>query len=336
MKTVRHLVIALSALLAFSGCKKAGKGASGTAGGSGGGAVSGTAKSKAGTGGATTSGSGGATTNSAAKGPDDNSDVASQLKGPTDPARMPKAPDTPPAEVAARVIVVKYITANDPGDAKRNKDAASKRAALLAKLARQKDSDFVALAKKYSDAGEAPDRVYKIGPDSKLPFAKVAMALGEGQVSHPLGTRYGYYIVMRDKPQEVSTAHIQLVYKGAELAPVAFKRSKEDAKKLAQKVLAKALKGGNFSVLAATYSDSPSKMRGGVIRPLSEERLKKYAKGFDAYYKAALATEVSSAIHAWWAPLTKVQPIPNRKEPRAIAQKTGTSAARMNDAPMTK
>jgi parvulin-like peptidyl-prolyl isomerase len=61
-----------------------------------------------------------------------------------------------------------------------------------------------------------------------------------------------------------------ITYKGAKLAPIAIKRSKEEARTLAEKIQAKAAKpSARFAVLAARNSDSPSRLRGGVLRPMA-------------------------------------------------------------------
>lgn len=61
-------------------------------------------------------------------------------------------------------------------------------------------------------------------------------------------------------------AHILIAYKGAELAPKDVTRSKADAKKRAEEVLAKLNEEkGTFADLAKQYSDDPSKIAGGAI-----------------------------------------------------------------------
>lgn len=71
---------------------------------------------------------------------------------------------------------------------------------------------------------------------------------------------------MQDGREIVGAAHILIAYKGAELAPKEVTRSKADAKKRAEEVLAK-LKADKtkFSELATTYSDDASKVTGGAI-----------------------------------------------------------------------
>jgi parvulin-like peptidyl-prolyl isomerase len=100
-------------------------------------------------------------------------------------------------------------------------------------------------------------------------FEAAAFAMGTGQVSDPVDTPYGVYVINRVKPEEYSTAHILVQYEGAEMAPPAIKRPKDKALEKAKKVQGYATRdGANFAVLAERYSDSPSRIRGGVIKPL--------------------------------------------------------------------
>jgi parvulin-like peptidyl-prolyl isomerase len=98
----------------------------------------------------------------------------------------------------------------------------------------------------------------------------VAFGMGVGQVSDAVDTPAGYTIVMRLDDELFSSAHILIQYKGAEKAPPAITRSKEEARKLAQRVHALAIKeDANFAVLASRNSDSPSgRLRGGALRPM--------------------------------------------------------------------
>lgn len=64
----------------------------------------------------------------------------------------------------------------------------------------------------------------------------------------------------------MGAAHILVAYKGAELAPKEVTRSKAEAKKRAEEVLAKLKEDkSKLAELARTYSDDASKVTGGAI-----------------------------------------------------------------------
>ena len=57
------------------------------------------------------------------------------------------------------------------------------------------------------------------------------------------------------KPEWITAQHVLVAYKGAKNAPATVKRSKEDAKKRADEVAAKAKAGEDFTALVKEYSD---------------------------------------------------------------------------------
>ena len=66
--------------------------------------------------------------------------------------------------------------------------------------------------------------------------------------------------------EQVGASHVLLMYKGSMRAPAEVTRTKEEAKKLAAEVLAKAKKGADFDGLAKQYSDEPgAKVRAGKL-----------------------------------------------------------------------
>jgi len=220
-------------------------------------------------------------------------DIPLDPKRGADPERMPgKPPATPPERVAARYILIKFIGAEDATRTTRARADARARAERLVKVARQKGEDFVALAQKHSEVPEA-DRgkqaIFAAG--AMLPaFEKAVFTLGLGQVSNAVETDYGFYVILRDRPEEYSTAHILVQYKGAAKAPGAVRRTKEEAQERAGKIQGYATKEkANFAVLAERYSDSPSKVRGGVLRPIVPEQMPKEYKN---YVEAVVALEV--------------------------------------------
>ena len=94
---------------------------------------------------------------------------------------------------------------------------------------------------------------------------------------------------------QVGTSHVLIQYKGALRAQPTTTRSKDEAKKLATDVLAKAKKGQDFAALAKQYSDDPtSKERGGALPKVG--RNVDFGK---PYMDAAFATkpgELSSVV----------------------------------------
>lgn len=217
-----------------------------------------------------------------------------------DAARLPKKAAEEPVEVHVRALLVSHAKAS-PSTSAREKAAASRRAARISAAARKQGVDVEELAKRFSDLPEAQRddvRVIHRGPlnlDVKLVDA--ALALGLEQVSDPVETKRGFWVLQRVDAGELSTAHILVIYKGAKLASGAVKRDKEEAKKRAERYAKKAKAAKEpFPVLAGRFSDSPSKSRGGVIMPISPSRM---LPGFEPYYEAAKklkAGEVSDVV----------------------------------------
>jgi peptidyl-prolyl cis-trans isomerase SurA len=70
-------------------------------------------------------------------------------------------------------------------------------------------------------------------------------------------------------PRELSSAHILVQYAGSRLAPPAVKRTRSEARRRAVRARGLATRrGADFAALAARFSDSPSRVRGGVLRPM--------------------------------------------------------------------
>ena len=201
-------------------------------------------------------------------------DIPLDPKVPEDRSRLPKAPASTPERIAVHYILVKYKGAKDAPKAKWDKEAAGRRAQRLMRAATQKGADFLALARKFSDAVEAErDRPIFLNHGSMGKgwerFEKAAFGMQIGQVSDAILTPNGFYVMSRTEPAEYSTSHVLVHYKGSYKAPPAITRTKKEAQERAEKILGYALKkGANFAVLVGRYTDSPSRIRGGVIRPI--------------------------------------------------------------------
>ncbi len=72
----------------------------------------------------------------------------------------------------------------------------------------------------------------------------------------------------------IEASHILVAYQGAMRASPSVTRSKEEARKRAEEVLAKLKKGANFAQIATTYSDDPSAAtRGGALGAFQREAM---------------------------------------------------------------
>lgn len=77
-------------------------------------------------------------------------------------------------------------------------------------------------------------------------------------------------------PDAIAAQHVLVAYKGAKNADKKITRSKADAKKRAEEVVAKAKSGGDFSALVAEYSDDPgSKDRQGSLGKFTRDKMTK-------------------------------------------------------------
>ncbi|MBN2193907.1 MAG: peptidyl-prolyl cis-trans isomerase [Polyangiaceae bacterium] len=86
--------------------------------------------------------------------------------------------------------------------------------------------------------------------------------------------------------EKVGASHVLLAYKGATRAKDTVSRSKEEAKALADQVLARVRKGEDFSKVAQELSDCPSKARGGDLGTFARDRMA------PAFSKAAFELKV--------------------------------------------
>jgi len=89
------------------------------------------------------------------------------------------------------------------------------------------------------------------------------------------------------EPKEVAASHILISWKGAERAGPKITRTKEEARKRAEEVLAKArTKDADFAALAREYSDGPSAKKGGDLGTFGKGKMA------EAFEKAAFKLKV--------------------------------------------
>lgn len=74
----------------------------------------------------------------------------------------------------------------------------------------------------------------------------------------------------------VAAQHVLVAYRGADGAPKTVVRSRAEALKRAEEVLAKAKSGADFTALASEYSDDPSaKERAGSVGKFTRDKMAK-------------------------------------------------------------
>jgi hypothetical protein len=94
--------------------------------------------------------------------------------------------------------------------------------------------------------------------------------------------------------QKVAASHVLIQYKGSMRAAPTITRSKDEAKKLATEIMAKAKKGQDFAALAKQYSDEPgAKDRAGALGKFSKGQM---VKPFADAAFALKPGEISSVV----------------------------------------
>ena len=95
-------------------------------------------------------------------------------------------------------------------------------------------------------------------------------------------------------PDAIAAQHVLVAYKGADKSPKGVTRTKADAKKRAEEVVAKAKAGTDFSSLVAEYSDDPAaKERQGSVGKFTRDKM---AKPFSEAAFALRVDEISGAV----------------------------------------
>jgi parvulin-like peptidyl-prolyl isomerase len=155
---------------------------------------------------------------------------------------------------------------NAPSALERTRDEALTLAQRLLERAQSPGADFADLARRQS---EAPDRAQggSLGIFTKGeilgPLEKAIKSSQPGQVTGPIETELGWHIARREPIRRARAAEILISFQGKEgKGPV--KRTKVEAMKLAEEVLARARsEGSNFTALAETYSEAKTAKEGG-------------------------------------------------------------------------
>ncbi len=186
-----------------------------------------------------------------------------RLTGKPDPARVPTEGQPANEKVALEVLLVSHRGAIPrPVRPSLEKPQARKVAEHLAALAREPGTDFVELARQFSDSSDY--RIPLLTRDEGTADALLpCFRLKPGQVTGPIDTPKGFMIFRRVPLDLIEVRHILIAYKGAHGGKQT--RTKEEAEKLAEVLLRRARSGEDFAELARENSDSDSADRGGRI-----------------------------------------------------------------------
>lgn len=198
---------------------------------------------------------------------------SSVLAAPGTAPTSPTAAAAEPTTVCASHILVGYWGAAGATDLRTS--PTSRRIALdILKRVSEPGADFMKIGREAAD--RYPDiRVARTGPfvRSNMPeaFANTVFALQPGQIADGLTTTaFGFHIIRRNPT--VHCRHILIQYKGASRATV--ERSRDQARQLAEKVRAEALKpGADVAALARRYSESPDGASGGDVGVFDRDRM---------------------------------------------------------------
>lgn len=183
-------------------------------------------------------------------------------------------------EACGQIIVVSYRGAAAAASSiTRTKAEAKARADTLLQDARR--GDFAALAKAESDAPGSAPRGGVMGtftraewPELHAALKKPIFKLSEGQVAlAPVAAPYGYVILRRCKVEKAHGRHLLIRYAGAKNARPEITRTLEQARELAQKLLAEIHSPQDFSEAIAKHSEDSSRERGGDIGSVGRGRL---------------------------------------------------------------
>lgn len=196
-------------------------------------------------------------------------------------------------DLCAAHILIQYVGSRNADRAKppitRTKEEALALGKKVAKLARAKGADFVALVKEHSDEPTETGNLGVFSPRRMLkPISEATASLEIGDVSDPVETPFGYHVILRKPlPRKISARHILVQYAGSSSADASIKRTKAEAQERLAECIAKLKAGAKFADLAREYSDGPSGVRGGDLGEFPEGAM------VPAFNDAAFALKVN-------------------------------------------
>ncbi|HEX7477714.1 MAG TPA: peptidylprolyl isomerase [Polyangiales bacterium] len=188
------------------------------------------------------------------------------------------APEKTPELIEIRVLLVAYQGARGASaELMRTQPQALERARMISELARGGEH-LTELVLTYGDHNTAGDdhglvRLHPAQPEVfDATVAQAAVALPVGRISAPVALPEGYLVIERlrdptDGPARISAKHILILYAGSPHRVAAATRTQEQARALAQQIVAHArAPKADFEALAAQYTEEPGgKARAGDL-----------------------------------------------------------------------
>ena len=165
-------------------------------------------------------------------------------------------------------VLIQFRGCDKADGIKRSRQEALNIATEVAREARA-GADFNQLAMEKSDGPRAGAGGMFGNFDSTNMINQVVEATGQleiGEISDPVETQYGYYVILRREVEPVYNAsHILLLHKDSVPDPGNITRTKDEALALAQEIIQKVNAGENFNQLALMYSNGPGRKVGGQL-----------------------------------------------------------------------
>ena len=190
----------------------------------------------------------------------------SQTPEPETKREIQQIAEIPSPRIRARHILIAYTGAKGASDdLKRSREEAIAAAEeLVAGL--NAGADFASLARAHSDDGSGKRGgdlgVFTTGVMNPT-FETTTLDLAIGERSEIIETPFGFHIIERLEVIELALAHILIQWQG--LKKTRSGRTRGEARKRAESVLALLDDGQSFSHLATEWSDGPFGSRGGQL-----------------------------------------------------------------------
>lgn len=182
---------------------------------------------------------------------------------------------TPPRAAGAQHIMIQWKDIQGVAPSvTRSQPEARKLAEEVRAKAEAPGADWSALVRDYTDDLRSKDRDGWAGiaiegtvNGPMKPVADALFEVAEGALTPVIETTVGYHVVRRASSVDTARAsHILVPWRGAQRAVPTVTRTYEEARALAQQVLARLRAGESFAALAAEHSSCPSRAQGGDVK----------------------------------------------------------------------